>query len=253
RGPRANPEGEVGGVNTLIQVGAGGAYGFAIPVNEVRRVAQTLIKEGHMRYAYLGLMLTSAKDLDDAQRAKLGKNVPASGAVVAEVSPGGPASKSAIRPGDVIQQVDGQKIAGASDVVDYVSARDIGTTVALHYERDGRSGETKVVLGELPSEHLRQPEHQGRIGLALQTLTPDVADSLGIDRGTKGAVITDVVAGSPAEAAGLKPGDVIVEIDRAPVASSEQAVAALKAPQKSGQGHLLRVRSAGGTRFVTIK
>jgi serine protease Do len=250
-GPLVNLEGEVVGVNTLIQVGAGGAYGFAIPVNEVRRVAQTLIKEGRVRYAYLGLMLTNAKDLDDAQRAKLGKNLPGSGAVVAEVTPGGPASKSAIRPGDVIQQVDGQKISAASDVVDYVSSRDIGATVALHYARDGKQGETKVVLGELPNEDIKSPEQQGRIGLALQTLTPDVADQLGIDRGTKGAVITDVVAGSPAERAGLKPGEVIVEVDRAPVASSEQAVEALRAAR--GGGHLLRVRGAGGTRFVTIK
>jgi serine protease Do len=254
-GPLVNLEGEVVGVNTLIQVGAGGAYGFAIPVNEVRRVAQTLIKEGRMRYAYLGLMLTSAKDLDEAQRAKLGKNVPSQGALVAEVTPGGPAGKSAIRPGDVIQQVDGQKIAAASDVVDYVSARDIGSTVTLHYTREGKTGQTQVVLGELPNEDMRQPEQQGRIGLALQTLTPDVASSLGIDRGTKGAVITDVLSGSPAEAAGLKPGDVIVEVDRSPVATSEQAVSALRAAPKGGQGggHLLRVRSAAGTRFVTVK
>jgi serine protease Do len=251
-GPLVNLEGEVVGVNTLIQVGAGGAYGFAIPVNEVRRVAQLLIKEGRVRYAYLGLMLTSAKDLDDAQRAKLGRNLPGSGAVVAEVTPGGPASKSAIRPGDVIEQVDGQKITGASDVVDYVSSRDIGATVALHYERDGKAGETKVVLGELPNEDMKAPEQQGRIGLALQTLTPDVADQLGIDRGTKGAVITDVVAGSPAERAGLKPGEVIVEVDRQPVASSDQAVEALRAG-RGGGGHLLRVRGANGTRFVTIK
>jgi serine protease Do len=250
-GPLVNLEGEVVGVNTLIQVGAGGAYGFAIPVNEVRRVAQTLIKEGHVRYAYLGLMLTSAKDLDDAQRAKLGKNVPGSGAVVAEVTPGGPAGKSAIRPGDVIQQVDGQKISGASDVVDYVSSRDIGAAVTLHYARDGKPAQTQVVLGELPNEDMRQPEQQGRIGLALQTLTPDVADSLGIEHGTKGAVITDVLAGSPAERAGLKPGDVIVEIDRTPIASSEQAVEALRVSK--GNGHLLRVRGAGGTRFVTVK
>ena len=91
-GPLVNLEGEVVGVNTLIQVGAGGAYGFAIPVNEVQRVAQTLIRDGRVRYAYLGVMLTSAKDLDDAQKAKLGKNVPSTGAVVAEVTPGGPAS-----------------------------------------------------------------------------------------------------------------------------------------------------------------
>jgi serine protease Do len=252
-GPLVNLEGEVVGVNTLIQVGAGGAYGFAIPVNEVRHVAQTLIKDGHVRYAYLGLMLTSAKDLDDAQRAKLGSHVPTNGALVAEVSPGGPAGRSAIRPGDVIEQVDAQKIVGASDVVDYVSSRDIGATVTLHYEREGHAGQTQVVLGELPNEDLQKAESQdqGKIGLALQTLTPDVADSLGIDRGTKGAVITDVVAGSPGERAGLKPGDVIVEVDRAPVASSEQAVEALHAGQKSG--HLLRVRGAGGTRFVTVK
>jgi serine protease Do len=252
-GPLVNLEGEVVGVNTLIQVGAGGAYGFAIPVNEVRRVAQTLIKDGRVRYAYLGLMLTSAKDLDDAQRAKLGKNVPGAGAVVAEVTPGGPAGKSAIRPGDVIEQVDGQKIGAASDIVDYVSSRDIGTTVTLHYARDGRASQTRVVLGELPNEDLQKTEQQqGRIGLALQTLTPDVADSLGIERGTKGAVITDVVSGSPAEHAGLKPGEVIVEVDRTPVASSEQAVEALRAARGSN-GHLLRVRSSGGTRFVTVK
>jgi serine protease Do len=250
-GPLVNLEGEVVGVNTLIQVGAGGAYGFAIPVNEVRHVAQTLIKDGRVRYAYLGLMLTSAKDLDDEQRAKLGSHVPASGALVAEVSPGGPAGKSAIRPGDVIQQVDGQKIVGASDVVDYVSSRDIGATVTLHFAREGKAGQTQVVLGELPNEDLQKPDQHGRIGLALQTLTPDVADSLGIDRGTRGVVITDVLAGSPAERAGLKPGDVIVEVDRQPVASSEEAIGALQALQRNG--HLLRVRGAGGTRFVTVK
>jgi serine protease Do len=250
-GPLVNLEGEVVGVNTLIQVGAGGAYGFAIPVNEVRHVAQTLIKDGRVRYAYLGLMLTSAKDLDDEQRAKLGAHVPSSGALVAEVSPGGPAGKSAIRPGDVIQQVDGQKIVGAPDVVDYVSTRDIGATVTLHYAREGKPAQTQVVLGELPNEDLQKPEtQQGHIGLALQTLTPDVADSLGVDHATKGAVITDVLAGSPAERAGLKPGDIIVEVDRAPVASSEQAIEALRAPRN---GHLLRVRGAGGTRFVTVK
>jgi serine protease Do len=250
-GPLVNLEGEVIGVNTLIQVGAGGAYGFAIPVNEVKRVAQLLISEGRVRYPYLGLLLTSVKDLDDAQKAKLGKNVPASGAFVAEVTPGGPASKSGVRAGDVVTQIDGQKIGGASDVVDYVSSRNIGAKVSLHYLRDGKPGETGVTLGELPNEDLQKPESQAKIGMALQTLTPDVADSLGMDRSTKGAVITDVLSGSPAEQAGLRPGDVVVEVDRKPVATAEQATEALRTPQKNG--HLLRVRGAGGTRFVTVK
>jgi len=93
---------------------------------------------------------------------------------------------------------------------------------------------------------------QGKIGMALQTLTPDVAASLGIDRATKGAVITDIVTGSPAEQAGLRPGDVIVEIDRRPVGSADEAVSALHGTSKSS-GHLLRVRGPNGTRFVTVK
>jgi serine protease Do len=253
-GPLVNLEGEVVGVNTLIQVGAGGAYGFAIPVNEVRRVATLLVKEGRVRYPYLGLLLTDIKDLDDAQRAKLGKTAPPQGAVVQELTPGGPAGKAGMRPGDVITEVNNQKISGAGDVVDYVSGQNIGTKVTLHYVREGKPAQTQVALAELPDEDQRQTteaQGQGKIGLALQTLTPDVASSLGLERGTKGAVVTDVVSGSPAEHAGLKPGDVVVEVDRRPVGSSEETVAALRAPQKNG--HLLRVRGANGTRFVTVK
>jgi serine protease Do len=250
-GPLVNLDGEVVGVNTLIQVGAGGSYGFAIPVNEVRRVAQVILKEGRVRYPYLGIMLTDIKDIDDAKKAKLGKNLPAAGAFVAELTPGAPAGKAGIRPGDVITAINNQKVANSSDVVDYVSAQNIGSNVTLRYERDGHSGSAVVSLGELPDEDARQPEAPGKIGMALQTLSPDVADSLGMGRGTKGAVITDVLSGSPAEQAGLKPGDVIVEVDRKNVSSAEEAIEALRAPQKNG--HLLRVRGASGTRFVTIR
>jgi serine protease Do len=250
-GPLVNLDGEVVGVNTLIQVGAGGSYGFAIPVNEVRRVAQVLLKEGRVRYPYLGLMLTDVKDLDEAEAAKVGKSLPAAGAYVAELTPGAPAGKAGVRPGDVITGIDNQKVAGSSDVVDYVSSQSIGSKVTLRYVREGKPSTLMVTLGELPDEDARQPAAPGKIGLALQTLSPDVADSLGIDRATKGAVITDVLSGSPAEQAGLRPGDVIVEIDRRPVSTADEAVEAMRASQKNG--HLLRVRGPGGTRFVTVK
>jgi serine protease Do len=254
-GPLVNLEGEVVGVNTLIQVGAGGAYGFAIPVNEVRRVAQLLVKEGRVRYPYLGLLLTDVKDLDDAQKAKLGKSLPPHGAVVQELTPGGPAGRAGMRPGDVITEVNNQKVNGAGDVVDYVSGQNIGAKVTLHYVREGKTAQTQVSLAELPDEDQRQTaeaQGQGKVGLGLQTLTPDVASSLGLEKGVRGAVVTDVVPGSPAERAGLKPEDVIVEVDHQPIASSDDAAAALHAPAKAG-GHLLRVRRASGSRFVTIK
>jgi serine protease Do len=194
------------------------------------------------------------KDLDDAQKAKLGpaaKNLPPSGALVAELTPGAPAGSSGIRPGDVITTIDKQKVAGASDVVDYVSSQSIGAKVNLQYVRDGKPNSTLVTLGELPDEDARQPQASGKVGLGLQTLSADVADSLGLGRGAKGAVVTEVVADSPAEKAGLKPGDVIFEVDRKPILTAEQATEALRAAQPSG--HLLRVRGSGGTRFVTIK
>ncbi len=124
----------------------------------------------------------------------------------------------------------------------------------LHYVRDGRPAETQVALGELPDEDARQTAdaQQGKLGMALQTLTPDVAASLGLGGNTKGAVITDVLAGSAAEQAGLHPGDVIVEVDRRPVGSADDAIGALRGSPRPG-GHLLRIRSGSGTRFVTIK
>ena len=85
--------------------------------------------------------------------------------------------------------------------------------------------------------------------MALQTLTPDLASSLGIDPSVKGAVITDVEPKSPADRAGLAPGDVVREVDRKPVASADDAAAALRA---GAGGHLLRVTTPHGTRFVQV-
>src|SRR5262249_60483804 len=142
---------------------------------------------------------------------KWGKPVPPRGAVVQELTPGGPAGKAGMRPGDVITEVNSQKINGAGDVVDYVSGQSIGTKVTLHYLREGKQAQTQVALAELPDEDQRQTaeaQGQGKVGLGLQTLTPDVASPLGLERGTPGPAVTDVVSGSPAEHAGLKPGDV---------------------------------------------
>lgn len=249
-GPLVNLDAEVVGINTLINAGPGGAYGFAIPINEVRRVSQVLLKEGRVRYPYLGVMVGDISDLEPAKRSTLGNGLPAHAAYVSEVSPGGPAAKAGIQAGDVITQIDGHKIEYGADVVDYVSAANIGSKVKLTHLRNGKTMTTTVTLGELPGAEEAVVADSGKIGLGLQTLTPEIADSLGLPKAMKGAVISDVAAGSPAERAGLKEGEVIVEVDRKAVSSSDEAVAALKG-QRSG-GHLLRVRGAGGARFVTL-
>ncbi len=258
-GPLVNLDGEVVGVNTLINQGPGGSYGFAIPVNEVRRVAQVLMKEGRVRYAYLGVRVGDVKGVEPEEWEKLGrspKNAPKDGALVSELTPGSPAAGAGLRVGDIITSINDRRTDGAADVIDAVSSHPVGTKVNVSYLREGKSGTVQVALGELPSEDGSAPDSSRKVGVMLQTLTPDLAQSLGVHPSTRGAVITDVERGSPAERAGLRAGEVIVEVDRKPVTSVDEAVAALRQSggQSSGKGGgpLLRVRSASGARYVTI-
>jgi serine protease Do len=243
-GPLVNLSSEVVGINTLINTGPGGAYGFAIPINQVRRVAESLMKEGRVRYAYLGVLVGDVSETDAAA-----KPAPAGGAaLVSEVTPGGPAAQAGVRAGDFITDLDGKKMDGAGDVIDYVSTRGIGAHVAVGLWRDGKRQPVDVVLGELPSQDGRGA--RAKLGLALQTLTPRLAESLGLDPRTRGAVVAEVAEGGQAAAAGVREGDVILEIDRQRVATAEDAVAALGAPRKGG--HLVRVATAGGLRYITL-
>ena len=133
-GPLVNLSAEVVGINTLINTGPGGAYGFAIPINQVRMVAESLLKDGRVRYAYLGVLVG---DLGEVDAAKRGGRPSVAGAYVSEVTPGGPAAKGGLRAGDVITDLDGRKMEGAGDVIDYVSTRAIGARVAVGVWRDG--------------------------------------------------------------------------------------------------------------------
>jgi serine protease Do len=256
-GPLVNLDGEVVGINTLINMGPGGAYGFAIPINQASHVAKVLLTEGHMRHAFLGIFLGDIRDgkkmtdgEPDPNESAL-KGAPERAAWVRGVTPNSPAQKAGVHVGDVITQIDGQKIDSANSVIDYVSSHAVGDKVTVNYQRDGKAASLPIVLGELTAEAGREPGvEQDKIGISLQTLNPEVAGLLGVDPNTKGAVITEVASNSRAAKAGLRAEDVIVEIDRKPVASAEEAITALKENPKGG--HLLRIRRAGAARFITV-
>lgn len=248
-GPLVNLDGEVVGINTWINVGPGGAYGYAVPINDVKRVSEALIKDGRMRYPYLGVMVFDVGKPPPEKKDDLPKDLPTEGAYVDQVTPGGPADRAGLREGDVITRIDDQPIRNASHVVAYVSSRRIGDPVTISYLRGGKPNSVTASLGELPSSDQSEAVATGKVGLQLQTLTPDVANALGVSPSTKGAVIAEVVPGSLAERAGLRAGEVIVEVDRRPVASADDVVSSLR----KGGGHLLRVRGPQGTRFVAIK
>ena len=254
-GPLVNLGAEVVGINTLINTGPGGAYGFAIPISQVRRVVDALIKDGRVRYPFLGVILGDLKDLNQEQQVALsrGGNAPTTGAYVNGLSPSSPAATSGLHAGDVIVGLDGQRIENAGDVVDYIATQAIGIKVQVQFVRAGKKSAVPVVLGELPGgETIDATAEDTGLGLALQTVTPALAESLGLKRDVRGAVIVEVAPGSPADKAGLSAGEIVVEVNRKATPSAEDALAALRGRGKKG-AHLLRVRGPAGARFVTLE
>jgi serine protease Do len=256
-GPLVNLEGEVIAINTLINTGPGGAYGFAIPINGARRVAEALIKEGRMHYAYLGVQVGDVRSMaaDETQKEKLPANAPKDAAFVSTVNPNSPAAKAGLRPGDIITKIDNQAVEGSYDVVEYVSSKPVGTRVTVNYLRDGKTTTAHVVLGEYPTDPQQLLAAQTDIqkdvvGVHLQDLTPDIAKFLGLPEGSQGAIITEVVPGSRAARAGLRAEDVILEVNRKPVRNAAAAAAAFKSSPTGEQ--YLRIRRGGATRLLTV-
>ena len=261
-GPLVNLQGEVIGINTLINVGPGGAYGFAIPINQARQMAKAIITDGHVRHAWMGVGIGDIKNgvklNDDGEAEQKGqdnasKGLPAKGAWVSRVMPNSPADKAGVRVGDIITQIDSQKIEGAADVVDYVAGQKVGAKLTIALLREGKASKSQVTLAELPANPYAVGDPQvkkEKIGLQLQTLTPDMAGALGLAPDAKGAVITDVEQGSVAAKAGLRAEDLIVEVDRKPVASAEDAATALHEGGKPS--HLVKVQRAGALLFITV-
>jgi serine protease Do len=249
-GPLVNLEGEVVGLNTLINVGPGGSYGFAIPINQAWQVANILIKDGHVRYPYIGVSVSTLSEVPKQVRDRVGSSLPPEGAFVGAVAPGSPADGAGIEVGDVITKVAGRAIKTGGDVVAAISDQHIGGSVAVDYARDGRVHAAEVRVRDYPAE--RPPAGDGgerRLGLTLQTLTRPLATSLGLDAKTTGAVVTEVQPGGPAERAGIAAGDVIVEIDKDAVATADEAATILSADEGE---RILRVTNAAGTRYVTV-
>ena len=247
-GPLVNLDGEVVGLNTLIKMGAGGAYGFAVPVNEVRRVAQALLADGRIRYPFFGVSVRDLDSLEGAVKEQLGPKAPSQGAYVTVVTLGSPAAAAGVRQGDVITKLDGEAIRSSADVVDYVSSRAIGASVTVTLFRAGDLRQLGAKLTAAPGDADDRNEVPA-LGLTLQSLTPPLAGSFGLPPGTRGVAIAEVAPGSPGARAGLQAGEVILDVDHRPVVSAEDASRTIG----GAMPHLLRVFDRAGIRFVTVQ
>jgi len=170
------------------------------------------------------------------------------GALVISVSSGGPAAKAGGQPGDIILEVNGKPISSRDDLVQLVVGLKPSTTVPVRLLRDKSEKTLNVTIGELDLEAEGQrasadSEEEGDanegFGITLGNLTADRARRMGVPSGTSGALITDVDPNGSAARAGVRPGDIILQVNRKPVVSAAEAVSALQSVRAGGTAFLL--------------
>jgi serine protease Do len=253
-GPLVDARGQVIGINTFL-VSPSGAFagmGFAIPTQIARPTVDTLIKYGKVEHAYIGIGIS---DVTPAN-AKFFHREKATGAVITEVEPDTPGSKAGLKIGDVITEVDNQKVDDAGQLQVMIGDKRPGTKVDLQVDRDGKTMAMPVTLEAMNSRNgeltASGAEHgKARWGLGLTDLNADTRQQLDLPRDVRGALVERVVPGSPADNAGLTQGDVIMQVDRKDTATAADVKDALtKIPD--GQDVMLLVHSNGGNSFRVL-
>jgi serine protease Do len=256
-GPLLNLAGEVIGINSAVNA-AGQGIGFAIPINLVKQLLPDLKEKGHVQRSWIGVAVQRVAP-EIAQG--LGLDRPR-GALVSQVVPGSPGYKAGLKPGDVITRFDGKLIEDSTDLPLLATTAGIGRTVQLELVRDGEVRSARVTLAALPGDQDdgrddraqaadRSDGKGARLGLRVGTLDDELRARLDLPARQRGAVITRVAPGGVAQAAGLQPGDVIVEVNGRAIVDADgffNAVAAVK----SGKLLKILVIRNGTTTFFAI-
>ena len=218
-GPLFNLKGEVIGVNAQIYSGTGGYQGlsFAIPVDVAAKVMDQLVQHGKVTRGRIGVTI---QEMSQPLAESFGMKKPV-GALVSAVDKDGPAAKAGIETGDVILKVDGRDVANSSELPVAIADIKPGSTARIEVWRKGAARELTVTVGELqPAKMARTPadgKPQGRLGVAVRGLTPDEQKRAGVDAG----VLVENAGGAAAKA-GVRPGDIILSVNNAPVKDVEQ-------------------------------
>ena len=233
-----------------IDFGGNVGIGLAIPINMAKAIYAQLKESGKVVRGYLGVEIgdvgTGVGEFygaaDDA------------GAMVTKVVEGSPAEKAGVKVDDIVVELEGEPVAGATELMNKVAMRKPGTDVNLTVLRDGKRKKLTVTLDTRPDSATlaRGGESQTaeQVGVQVQTLTRDLAQQLGYE-GLSGVVVTEVEAGSPADEAQIQPGDLITEVNREPIRNVRQWNEAVAKGAEKGKV-LLRVRGENGARLVLI-
>ncbi|MFT5040289.1 MAG: serine protease Do [Hyphomicrobiaceae bacterium] len=253
-GALINLKGELVGINTAIVSRSGGyqGIGFAIPSDMAQSIMDNLITHGRVLRGWLGVMI---QNIDSDMADALGLESQG-GVLVSDVSEDSPALEAGVEVGDVIIQVDGTTVDSTGALRNKIAGSGAGTKVKLGVLRNGKRKNIKVLLGELPADLTRPSTGPGResaadkVGMRLAELSDETREKFEVsDKVEQGVVVADVAVGSVAAEAGLRPGQVILEIDREKIDSVDNAIESLV----EGDRHLLLVWQDGGTAFIVLK
>ena len=249
-GPLFNLRGEVVGINTAIIQGGQG-IGFATPIQLAKSVLEQLKDKGKVTRGWLGVYIQrltpeAAENLGISGRR---------GALVSDVTSGGPAEKAGIRSGDVIVAFNGKEIKDEHELPQTVAATKPGIKVDMRLLREGKEITLPVTIAEMQGEP-GKPAGGGHdlskdFGLTVQNITPEIAQRLGIEN-TKGVVVTGVAEGSAAEDAGFEEGDIVRQINRLPVSNIAEFTK-LAAKLKADKTTLFLVERGEARILLTVK
>ncbi len=254
-GALVDTEGRLIGVNTAIYSRSGGnqGVGFAIPTSLARNVMVSLIDYGKVTRGYLGVMI---QDVNPAlaQQFKLKDE---KGALVGDVVPNGPADKAGLKSGDVVLSFNGQSIADSRHLKLAVANTAPGESVTVQVLRDGETKNLDVKVKTLPGDNeiakadTEKSDNTDTLqGVGVSDLDSAAREQYNVPEHIKGAIVSQVDAGSAAAEAGLKPGDIITEINRHPVKNAEDAVKLTEHAKEKTT--LLHVWSGNGSRYLVV-
>ena len=256
-GALVNITGELIGINSQILSPSGGniGIGFAIPSNMAKAVMDQLMKSGKVRRGMLGVTIQPV----DADLAASMDLPAARGAIVTNVSAGGPADKAGIKRGDVITAVNNTPVNDPNTLRNTVAGLAPGTNATVTLQRNGRDQNVSVALAELPDNPRDEGEETSRnngtgsdrYGLSLQVFTPNLAEQYGLNPDDQGLLVARIDLNGSAANAGIRQGDLIQEVNRRPVRKVEDFAAAIQ--QSGSRPALLLVKKRNRVTFLTLR
>jgi serine protease Do len=250
-GPLINMQGEVVGINTMI-IARGQGIGFAIPIDLAKNIVDQLKSDGEVTRGWLGVTIQNLK----GELARYYGVDDKSGVLVASVVPGDPADQAGIQPNDIITKVNGEAVTSSRDLTNLAANLGVGEKASVTIIRKGESQVLEVEIGRRPvtmaSVSDERPKEKDRqYGFKVTDVTPEIVRRYNLEEAS-GVVVVGVTPSSPADEAGIRQGDLIIEIDHQQVASVRDFKNLMARGKKADGINMLVKRLNGGLAVIKL-